>query len=70
MVRSGTDITGRPGDGTMEMNGGSTASYLARTLWEPVDPIVADPVRQDNDKRNGLGLLVAEPLASPFYVFQ
>ena len=20
--------------------------------WEPVDPVVADPVRQDNDKRN------------------
>ena len=25
-------MTGRPGDCTMEMNGGSTASYLARAL--------------------------------------
>ena len=25
-------MTGRPGDRTMEMNGGSTVSYLARTL--------------------------------------
>ena len=33
---SGTDITGRPGDRTMEMNGGSTASYLARTPCVPV----------------------------------
>ena len=22
--------------------------------WEPVDPVVADPVRQDNDKRNNI----------------
>ena len=28
---SGTDMTGRHGDRMMEMNGGSTASYLART---------------------------------------
>ena len=24
------------------------------TNWEPVDPVVADPVRQDNDKRNNI----------------
>ena len=29
---SETKKTGRPGDRTMEMNGGSAASYLARTL--------------------------------------
>ena len=23
-------------------------------LWEPVDPVVADPVRQENDKRNNI----------------
>ena len=28
-------MTGRPGDRTMETNGGSTASYLARTLLRP-----------------------------------
>ena len=33
--KSGTDMTGRPGDRTMEMNGGSTASRLARTLRVP-----------------------------------
>ena len=32
----GTDVTGWPGDRTMEMNGGSTASYLARTPCIPV----------------------------------
>ena len=26
-------------------------SYI---FWEPVDPFVADPVRQDNDKRNNI----------------
>ena len=31
--RSGTDMTGRAGDQTMEMHGGSTASYLAP--WVP-----------------------------------
>ena len=25
-----------------------------RLFWEPVDPVVADPVRQDNDKRNNI----------------
>ena len=29
-------MTGRPWDRKMEMNGGSTASYLARTLYVPV----------------------------------
>ena len=29
---SGTDMTGRPGDRTVETNRGSTASYLTRTL--------------------------------------
>ena len=29
-------MTGRPGDRTMEMNGGSTASYLARTPCVPL----------------------------------
>ena len=24
------------------------------TNWEPVDPVVADPVRQDNEKRNNI----------------
>ena len=33
---SGTDMTRRPGDRTMETNGRSTASYLARTLCFPV----------------------------------
>ena len=28
---SGTNMTGRPGDHAMEMDGGSTASYLTRT---------------------------------------
>ena len=30
-VLSRTDMTGRPGDPTMEMNGGSAAPYVART---------------------------------------
>ena len=25
-----------------------------QTSWEPVDPAVTDPVRQDNDKRNNI----------------
>ena len=29
-------MTGRPGDCTMDMNGGSTASYLAHTLCVPL----------------------------------
>ena len=33
---SGTSMTGRPGDRTMEMIGGITASYLARTPCVPV----------------------------------
>ena len=32
---SGMDMTGRPGHRTMEMNGGSSASYLARTPCFP-----------------------------------
>ena len=32
LTTSGTKMTGRPGDRTMETNGGSTASYLACTL--------------------------------------
>ena len=35
-MSSGTNMTGRPGDRTMEMNGGSTASYLVSTLCVPV----------------------------------
>ena len=31
-----TNVTGRPGDRTTEMNGGSTASYLARTPRVPL----------------------------------
>ena len=34
--QSGTNMTGRLGDRTMEMSGGSTASYLERTLCIPV----------------------------------
>ena len=34
--RSGTDMTGRPGYRTMEMIGGSSASYLARTPCVPL----------------------------------
>ena len=30
-----TDMTGRPGDQTMVMSGGSTATYLARTPCLP-----------------------------------
>ena len=26
--------------------------------WEPVDPVVADPVRQDNDKRNNIQIYI------------
>ena len=33
--KSGADMTGRPGDRTMEMNGRSTASYLTRTPRVP-----------------------------------
>ena len=33
---SGTGMTGRPGDRTMEMNGRSTASYLVQTPRVPV----------------------------------
>ena len=32
----GTNMTGRPGNRTIEMNGRSTASYFARTLCVPV----------------------------------
>ena len=28
--------------------------FLAGTLWDLVDPVVADPVRQDNDKRKNI----------------
>ena len=34
-------MTGRPGDRTMEMNGGSTASYLARTPCVPAFLLVS-----------------------------
>ena len=37
---SGTDMTGRPGYRTMEMIGGSSASYLARTPCVPLLPIL------------------------------
>ena len=30
-------------------------------LWEPVDPVVADPVRQDNDKRNDIQIYTEIP---------
>ena len=33
--KSGTDMTGRPGDQMVEMHGGSTASYLMRTPRVP-----------------------------------
>ena len=36
-LQSGTDMTGRPGDRTVEMNGGSTASYFARHPLRPCD---------------------------------
>ena len=29
--------------------------------WEPVDPVVADPVRQDNDKRNNIQIYTEIP---------
>ena len=36
IIYSGTDMTGRPGYRTMEMIGGSSASYLARTPRVPL----------------------------------
>ena len=32
----------------------SLAFYNAPSFWEPVDPVVADPVRQDSNKRNNI----------------
>ena len=32
-----------------------------RGLWGPVDPVVADPVRQDNDKRNNIQIYTEIP---------
>ena len=38
--KSGTDMAGRLGEQTMEMNGGSTASYLARARARPCVPLL------------------------------
>ena len=29
--------------------------------WQPVDPVVADPVREDNDKRNNIQIYTEIP---------
>ena len=34
--------------------------------WEPVDPVVADPVRQDNDKRNNIQICRTPQLVGSF----
>ena len=33
-------------------------------IWEPVDPVVADPVAQDNDKRNNIQIDMELPYES------
>ena len=34
---------------------------VIRVDWEPVDPVVADPVRQDNEKRNNMQIYTEIP---------
>ena len=46
-VRSGTDMTGRPGYRTIEMIGGSSAPYLART---PCVPLFCTSFNRDGNK--------------------
>ena len=41
------------------------ANALVWFYWEPVDTIVADPVRQDNDKRNNIQIYTEIPFSSP-----
>ena len=31
---------------------------MQQTHWEPVDPVVPDPIRQDNDKRNNIQICI------------
>ena len=38
-----------------------TCLITRRKPWEPVDPVVADPVRQDNDKRNNIQIYTEIP---------
>ena len=42
----------------------ASIAFLVRACfksWEPVDPVVADPVRQDNDKRNNIQIYTENP---------
>ena len=48
-----------------ERLGGSLLKLVSSCLfWEPVDPVVADPVRQDNDKTNNIQIYTDIPYSS------
>ena len=66
----GTDMTGRPGDRTMGMNGRSTASYLAHALCVPVFLLVIIGLdakgRLDFQGRRGITSVVRWNLARSY----
>ena len=41
--------------------GDKSTVYQKHGFWEPVDPVVTDPVPQDNDKRNTIQIYTENP---------
>ena len=64
MLRSGRDWAHHTLEGpiaTLHPHTSGAGNLPLGTNWKPVDPVVADPVRQDNDKRNNIQIYTEIP---------